>query len=181
MKNLLLISAALIVLDQATKHLARYFVADGVFVVIPGVVSVAPFHNTYLGWLGWWAGVVAVPSPVGLVVALHIFYAVLVVVGYRYFCFISQKNRALLDAFFVLAVAGAGGAFIDAVVFGGSWDFIFLFGVLTVDLKDIYIFANIILLFIFGALLVPQYLKLNEKQREQLSFISWAKRKKKTG
>ncbi|MCL2576968.1 MAG: signal peptidase II [Defluviitaleaceae bacterium] len=173
MKKLLCVSAVLIALDQITKHLARYFVADDLVVIVPGILSIAPFHNTYLGWLGWWAGVVDVPSPLILVFLKHFFILLFLSVMYWYFCFISKKSRSLLNASFVSAVAGVGGSFIDNLLFNGSWDFIFVFNALIFDLKDFYLLTHLILLFIFGILLVPQYKKLSKEQRGQLSFSSW--------
>ncbi|MCL2577546.1 MAG: signal peptidase II [Defluviitaleaceae bacterium] len=173
MKKLFCVSVVLIVLDQITKHLARYFFADGLVVIIPGILSIAPFHNTYLGWLGWWAGIVDVPSPFILIFLKHLLILLFLMVMYWYFCYISEKNRFLLKASIVPAVSGIGGSFIDNLLFNGSWDFIFVFNALIFDLKDFYLLAHLILLIIFSVLLVPQYLKLSERQRRQLSFFSW--------
>lgn len=179
MKKLLCISAALIALDQAAKHLARHFFAGSHVEIVQGFLGIYPFHNTYLGWLGWWVGPVYEPSPLILFVLLHLFFAALLVTGYKYLCFISPKNRALLNAFFVLAVAGAGGALIDNMLFGGSWDFIYVVGGWIIDLKDIYLLASLVLLHIFCALLVPQYLKLTVEQRKQLRFTAWIRNMRK--
>jgi signal peptidase II len=178
MKSLLIISAALIIFDQITKHLARLFFAGKCFQIIPGVLSIEPFHNTYLGWLGWWAGSVDVASPLYLHFFVYLFYVCVVVVGYRYFCFITQKNRQLLDGFCVMAIAGSGSALIDNLFFSGSWDFIYIFIAFIIDFKDIYIFANLASLYAFGILLVPQYFKLNKEQRKRLSFVVWLKGQK---
>ena len=69
-----------------------------------------------------------------------------------------------------------GGAFIDDMFFNGSWDFICFFDTIILDLKDIYILLNFILLFVFGALYIPEYLKLSKEQRKRLDFISWVKK-----
>jgi signal peptidase II len=175
MKKLLCISALLILLDQSTKHLVRHFFADTLIVLIPGVLNIYSFHNTYLGWLGWLQGVVYEPSPLALIVLLHSAYVVILVIGYRYLCFLSKKNRPLLNAFFVLALAGMGGAFVDDMIFNGSWDFIYLFDAVILDLKDFYIFANIILLFVFVGLYIPQYFRLSKEQRRGLDFFTWIK------
>jgi len=60
--------------------------------------------------------------------------------------------------------------------FNGSWDFIYLFNALIFDLKDFYILTQLALIYIFGIMLIPQYLKLSKEQRNQLKFFSWVKR-----
>ena len=175
MKKLLVISVLLILLDQASKHIVRFVFADTLVVLVPRVLNIYPFHNTYLGWLGWWRGVVYEPSPLILVVIPHVVYVIFLVVGYNYLCFLTEKNRALLNAFFVFAVAGMGGSLIDGLFFGGSWDFIYVFDLFIMDVKDIYIFVNIILLFVFVALYIPQYFRLSKEERNKLDFFAWFK------
>lgn len=176
MKKLLCIAAALLAIDQATKHLARHFIGDDLIVFIPGFLNIAPFHNTYLGWLGWFVGVVDEPSPVSLIFLKSAFYVVLLLVAYNYFCFLTQKNRPLLNAFFVLATAGMGGSLIDRTLFGGSWDFIYLEGAIIFDFKDAYLFASIVLSIIFAALYIPQHFKLSKEKRDEINFFAWIKR-----
>ena len=170
MKKLLYISGILILIDQATKHVARHLFLDSYLNLIYGILTIYPIQNTNLGWLGGFHGH---QTPFALNVATQLVYGFVMVVVYKYLCFLTDKNRILLNLFFPLMIAGVTGAFIDVVFFRGSWDFIKAFQIVIFDVKDIYLLVSAVLIVTFNIAYIPQLRKLTTEQRNQLDFVKW--------
>ncbi len=71
MKRVILISAALLAVDQTIKLVISHFFINANFVLIPGVLSFQPVLNTNLTWI---ASMADYQTPVVLMVVLQVFF-----------------------------------------------------------------------------------------------------------
>lgn len=149
----------LVLINQAIKTVISRWFFDREFSIIGDYVQFRPKHNTNLSWINSWLGL-----GVGFIphILLNIVLLVLAVYIYRY-CNSRHRISRIAVTTFILIFAAAFCSLIDKVFWPGSLDYIYLKGLFTFDLKDVYVTAC-------EALLIVLVIRTNTRRPELLKF-----------
>lgn len=153
-KNICIIFAILMIIDQGIKVLIKVFFFNNYFEVIKGFLSFNPIINTDGSWLNARFGT-TVNFPI--LISINILSLFLFVELYRYYLYKNKNNKSFwADMCFLFITTGALCSLIDKVFYGGSLDFIGISNLFIADIKDIYI--NLGILFFTLAIYQSGYL-----------------------
>ncbi|MDI7247513.1 MAG: signal peptidase II [Bacillota bacterium] len=144
-RHLLGLAVLLVALEQLVKAAISAFIPYRASVpIIPGWLHLAHARNMRGSWLAREFGIGFLG--IGPLIAMSAIVLPCFVLGFRYYA--VRKRRSLwVDVAFVTIVAGVGGALCDLALHGYILDFINLPGVMTADLKDIFIYVGLAALF----------------------------------
>jgi len=109
-------------------------------------------------------------------VALQFLFLAASILAYRYFIYLLDTKRSVVNGFLAFAAAGICGSFADVVFWGGSLDFVRLIDWFTFDLKDVYLWASLIFLLIYLIGYQKAYHRLSKEERKQKGFLRWIKK-----
>lgn len=146
MKKQWFITVLLIALDQFVKVLIWNFAMEKRIIFIPNALRFEPFQNTNLNWFASMANIV---MPVAFMVVLQLSALIGLTIFYKYQRYTNVKENLWLSLGFCLASAGIGCSFIDVVFWGGSLDYIGLFDWFIFDMKDVFLNAGWISIFLW--------------------------------
>ncbi|MDV4152772.1 signal peptidase II [Clostridium sp. AL.422] len=152
-KIVVIIFIILMLIDQVTKIIIKFFFFDKYIEIIKNFLSFDPIINTDGSWLNARFGL-------GVGFSALIFFNLLAVILfieiYRYY--LSKGNKDFwADMSFLFITTGALCSLIDKVFYGGSLDFIGISNLFIADFKDIYI--NLGILFFIMLIYVKGYFK----------------------
>lgn len=164
MKRSLLLSIALIALDQAIKLAVSIFSPNARIILIPGVLQFEPSKNVNLNWFASMAGY---HTPVWMMVAFQLAVLAIIVLAFRYFTFRAFSRQRVLQTALSFGAAGVCCSFIDVVFWGGSLDFMGLFNWFIFDTKDLFLNTALVML-IFWSIWYEK-----EKERKQIPGNNW--------
>ncbi|MDK2931809.1 MAG: signal peptidase [Bacillota bacterium] len=144
-RHLLGLAVLLVALEQLIKAAVGAFIPyRGSVPIIPGWLHLAHARNMHGSWLAREFGIGFMGA--GALGAMWAIALPCFVLGFRYYA--ARKRRSLwLDVAFVTIVAGIGGALSDLALRGYILDCINLPGVVTADLKDIFLYVGAAALF----------------------------------
>ena len=111
--------------------------------IISDWLAIKIMHNTYRSGVFACRGVV-------MPIQFYLFYLVVIVAFYILFrlsSFHQKNNRSLLSLAAILTCAGGICAFIDTIVYGGSYDYVLLSPLFIFDLKDCFIEIGLFTMF----------------------------------
>jgi len=171
MKKISLFILILVFVDQILKLIVANYFMDYQTVLIDGVLSFHPNLNADLAYFLRGINI----SPVVMTVIGVVQVAIFVFFG-RYFAYLLGDRKSL-TLYYIFASSGIAMAIcriIDVVCWGGSLDFIGLYGILY-DVKDIYFFG-IMLFYILLILFIKRRIRLSKEERKEKGFYSWIKK-----
>lgn len=146
-KNLFIIFLILMLLDQGSKIIIKFFYFNNNITLIKNFLYFNPIINTDGSWLNarFGTGISFHLLIITNFIALFLFIEV-----YRYY--ISKNKKDFwCDMCFIFMFSGALCSLIDKVFYGGSLDFIGIGDLFIADIKDIYI--NLGILFFIALML----------------------------
>lgn len=174
MKKPFTISLFLILIDQMVKiFITRHYIGTEV-ILLPDILLFRPIQNTNLSWL---ASVFDYKMSVLSMLVLQVFSLLSILVIYHYLSYLWTERKGLLKFMLSCHIAGISCSFIDVMFWGGSWDFIRLFDWFTFDLKDVYLNAGTISVFLYCILYhFKIYNKMSKIERKEAGIFLWIKR-----
>ncbi|MBE6053986.1 MAG: signal peptidase II [Clostridium sartagoforme] len=175
-KTVIKIFISLMLIDQATKIIIKFFFFNNYIEIIEGFLSFHPIINTKGSWLNARFGL-GVGFPI--LILTNILAVILFIELYRYY--LSKNNKDFwADMSFLFITAGALCSLIDKVFYGGSLDFIGISDLFIADIKDIYI--NLGILFFIMLTYTKGYFKeednstLKDDWKSIKEFLSFVKK-----
>lgn len=152
-KVVIIIFVILMLIDQGTKILIRFFFFNKYIEIIKGFLSFDPIINTDGSWLNARFGL---GIGFSALILLNILAVILFIEVYRYY--LSKENKDFwADMSFLFITTGALCSLIDKIFYGGSLDFIGISDLFIADIKDIYI--NLGILFFIMLIYIKGYFK----------------------
>lgn len=152
-KVVIIIFVILMLIDQGTKILIKFFFFNKYIEIIKNFLSFDPIINTDGSWLNARFGLGVGFSAL---ILLNILAVILFIEVYRYY--LSKENKDFwADMSFLFITTGALCSLIDKVFYGGSLDFIGISDLFIADIKDIYI--NLGILFFIMLIYIKGYFK----------------------
>jgi lipoprotein signal peptidase len=137
---------ALVVIEQVLKLVISVNYRDLNVEIIPSLLEFKPTLNDKTFY---WLGLMNID--VGRWVRLATGIIVLVIFGLLYLFMkkATSKKEKLMDMGFIFGFAGILCSLCDNILFGGSWDYVYLKPLFVFDLKDLYLNCFIILFAVF--------------------------------
>lgn len=174
MKKRFIFPLILIVIDQVIKLLIWHNYANLNIVLLQDILFFRPVQNTNLNYI---ASILEYQTPVLVMLAIQIFGLTITFLAYRYLSYLWIQGKKLLNGWLIFFSAGIICSFIDTTFWGGSLDFLRLFGWFTFDFKDVYLNIGIIFLLFFTAnYYIKVYFKMSKQERKQTGLWLWVKK-----
>lgn len=171
--------ALLVLIEQGIKIFISTFMMDARFTIVPGIFAFETTQNVHLGWL--WS-MLDFMMPLWGAVLISVTTIVFFLLVYRYL-----KHHAIDAAFskwtdrmLIFIMAGAICKLLDDIFWGGSLDYIMFFEWFIFDLKDAYLTAIALPIFVYLQIVMDlPYLKLSKAERKAFkkkrSVLTWIK------
>lgn len=136
----------LVIIDQLIKCVISTFFLQTESVLIPGLLSFKPVHNTELSWFGSLG--IKLFSNYFITVGINLFIFIAAVILYRYVYLDMVTSRKSIQLIFIFLFAATLCSTIDRIFWRGSLDYIRLEGFFIFDIKDCYVTIFVILFII---------------------------------
>lgn len=139
-KNMKIYVLIFVFLDQIIKIFLQYFINIKKCSINNNYIF--PQQNHYASFLGS-----ILDRKLNIFSLLILNIILIYVVYYMYMAHVKKYGKSFWsDMFFIFMCSGLICSFIDKVFFGGSLDYINIYNIILVDMKDIYFLLSIILL-----------------------------------
>lgn len=163
----------LIIVEQLIKIIINNNFLNMKIGIIPPFVYFEPMFNRHYSWINslFDLGFGRIFHIVLVLFILSFVYSV-----YKYIKSIIGESK-LLDLSYVFIMAGAICSLIDKVFWNGSLDYIYLRGLFTFDLKDVYISLYVVLI-IYGMIFKKESLEKIDEENLVKNYILFLKSKK---
>lgn len=128
--------------------------------IIPNVMSFDPRFNRKLSYFH---SIFNINPSRGLRLVFLIVLIAIFLLIYDYMK-INEKINKIINAMFVLVIAGISCSFLDTLIWNGSLDYIRIHGFFIFDLKDLYITVPEISLYAYVILNIREFKHIDEKK-----------------
>lgn len=134
-KTVILWVIILVAIEQIIKLIIAQNYQDVNFEIIPSLVDFKPTLNNKTFY---WLGLIDVNVDQIIRLGTGLIFLVVLAIFYLYLKKTIQ-NRKWVDITFIFGFAGILCSISDNIVFGGSWDYVYIKPLFIFDLKDIYL------------------------------------------